>query len=141
MMTGEQLPDTTSREKLGRLLANAILTEDLGRESTELATRQKLTLLRELEGQTLCLTALAKDKENTETKLIESYVREENGVETNWLPPDEYVVGELDVTDPDNPMLFVKCPGEPEHIRYFVYVNELRLVDDIPDGKRKITAD
>jgi hypothetical protein len=134
-MAGEHAPNTTdNHELLGLQLANAILTEELGKATTELGAQQKLTLLKELEGRPLRLTAPAKDKENTETKFIESYSREEDGEETNWLPPDEYMVGELDVTDPDNPMLFVHHPDEAKHVRYFVYVNDLRLIDDQTNG-------
>ncbi len=115
-------------EQVGRLLSEASLQELHKERELELAQARKLDLLREFEGVTLYLSARAKDREDTQLRLIESYQRSDGQALTDWLEPGYYRLGNLDISKPNCPMVFLYREDEPDHIRYFAYAQEIETL-------------
>lgn len=116
-------------EQVGRLLSKASLHELQKEREWEQATARKLDILREFEGVTLYLSARAIDKEDTKLKRIETYQRRDGEEMTDWLEPGYYRLGELDISKPTHPMIFLHREGEPDHIRYFAYADDVVTLD------------
>lgn len=112
-------------EQVGRLLSKASLLELQKERELELARARKLDLLREFEGVTVYLSARAIDREDTKLKRIEAYERHDGKEVTDWLEPGYYRLGELDISKPTHPMIFLYPEGEPDHIRYFADADDI----------------